>query len=209
MEVERFLSRHQVLWHVTTLGAWESIADDGLRTAAQLIAASDLPDDEKSALAQTPREEPVSLTVEGVPVVLRDQGRLLARKDASASAGDAVLEPWVRLLNQRVYFFATRREMEPMLEKSLADGGHDVLQVMTRRLVDDVGLRLELASQNAGAIARTASAQKLGDTFRTVRRFDDRKPAREVTVVDGVRDVRPLVHRVTRFFPDGSSEELL
>ena len=59
------------------------------------------------------------------------------------------------------------------------------------KLVESAGLRLELTSQNTGAIARQSGSQKTADAFAPLWRFTDRKPT-EATIFGGLDDLSPL-----------------
>lgn len=204
---EQFLHRCPALWHVAPAGAWATIRETGLRTAAQLIAASDLEPDERRAMEETPRPDAVTLQVDGAEVRLRDQAPLL-KADLSA-----VLEPgisvadWVQLLNRRVYLFADRTAMDKLLTKYIElDGAQEVISFSPRRLLDTAPFQIELAAQNTGALARRSGQYKGRDTFLSISRSPDKRPA-EVTIVDGLEDLASVV-RVERYDADGTRTSL-
>ena len=180
----------------------------GFRTAEQLILEADLTEEERRALLSTPRREPVRLSVRGEPVILRDQGPLFARKDLRSILGDGLdVSNWIQLLNQRVYFFTDETSMRKFLDKYLRiDGSQDVIWLSPLKLVEAAGLRLELTSQNTGAIARQSGVQKTADTFAPLWRFTDRKPT-EATIFGGLDDLAP-VFRAERCFQDGRRQVL-
>lgn len=208
MTPEQFLNRCKVICHVGPVGVWEQITKHGFRTAEQLILEADLTEEERQALLSTPRRESVRLSVLGEAVILRDQGPLFAGKDLKSILGDRLNgSDWIHLLNQRVYFFTDETSMRKFLDKYLRiDGGQDVIWLSPLKLIEAAGLRLELTSQNTGAIARQSGAQKAADTFAPLWRFTDRKPI-EATIFGGLDDLSP-VFRAERCFQDGRREIL-
>jgi hypothetical protein len=208
MTPEQFLNRCKVICHVGPVGVWEQVTQHGFRTAEQLILEADLTEEERQALLSTPRRESVRLSVLGEAVILRDQGPLFAGKDLKSILGDRLNgSDWIHLLNQRVYFFTDETSMRKFLDKYLRiDGGQDVIWLSPLKLIEAAGLRLELTSQNTGAIARQSGAQKAADTFAPLWRFTDRKPT-EATIFGGLDDLSP-VFRAERCFQDGRRQIL-
>jgi len=204
MTPEQFLARCKIVGHIGPAGVWEHISKTGFRTAEQLILDADLTDEEREHLLSTPRRETVRLRVHGEDVTLRDQSALFARKDPKAAAdGGPDISDRIHLLNQRVYFFADETPMQKFLDKAVAaDGPQDVIWLSPFKVIQLEELRLELASQNAGAIARRSGAQKTAEAFVPLFRFPDRKPT-ELTVFGGFEDLS-AVFRAERCFPDGS-----
>jgi hypothetical protein len=208
MTPEQFLNRCKIICHVGPAGVWDQIANHGFRTAEQLIVEADLSDEEREQLLSMPRREPVHLRVNGEDVTLRDQESFFARKELTTNAdGESAVSEWIHLLNERVYFFTDQTPMQKYLEKYVQrDGAQDVIWLSPLKVLGVEGVRLELATQNTGAIARRSATQKTADTFVPLFRFPDRRPA-EVTMLGGLDDLSP-VFRAERCFPD-SHRELL
>jgi Family of unknown function (DUF7002) len=204
MTPEQFLNRCKTICHVGPAGVWEQISQYGFQTAEQLILEADLSDEERQSLLSEPRREAVRLKVRGQEVTLRDQGPLFARKDLKSALDSGLdVSDWIHLLNQRVYFFTDQTSMQKLLDKYVqVDGAQDVIWLSPLKLLETEGLRLELASQNTGAIARKSGPQKTAETFVPLFRFPDRRPA-EVTALGGFDDLTS-VFRAERCFPDGS-----
>ncbi len=208
MTPEQFLNRCKLVCHVGAAGVWERISRHGFRTAEQLILQADLTEEERQTLLRTPRREAVQLKIDGEEVVLRDQGPLFARKDLTSILESGVdVSDWIHMLNRRTYFFTDQVSMSKLLEKYVASkGAQDVIWLSPLRFLAAAGTRLELSSQNTGAIARRTGPQKGTGSFAPLRRFGDRRPT-ELTVVDGLDDLSP-VFRVERYFSDGRRESL-
>ena len=150
-------------------------------------------EEERLRLLSEPRREAVRLSVGGGEVILRDQGPLFGRKDLGATLGGGPdVSDWIHLLNQRTYFFTDETSMQKFLDKYVeVDGAQDVIWLSPLKLLDAAGLRLELASQNTGVLARRSGTQKTSEAFAPLWRFTDRKPA-EATIVDGLDDLSPV-----------------
>ena len=136
-------------------------------------------------------------------MILRDQEPLFARKDLKTSLDSGLdVSDWIHLLNQRVYFFTDESSMLKLRDKYVQrDGAQDVIWLSPLKVLNTDGIRLELASQNAGAVARRSGPQKTADTFVPLFRFPDRRPS-ELTMLDGLEDLTP-VFRAERCFQDG------
>lgn len=198
MTPDQFLARCKQIWHVAPAGAWASMATGGLRTAHQLIEAADLDENERQQLLTSPRSKETRLTVAGQPVLLRDQEPLLRADLHSLLEPGLTVSDWVRTLNQRVYLFTDPVAMRKMLDKYVErDGAQEVLTFSPRRLLDAARSEIALSAQNSGAVARRSDPYKGRDTFLSITRFPDRRPA-EITVVNGLADLTGIVMRVER-----------
>jgi hypothetical protein len=168
MTPEQFMNRCKTICHVGPAGVWEQISLHGFQTAEQLILQADLTDDERQRLLSEPRREEVRLHVRGQDVTLRDQGPLFARKDLKSLLDSGLdVSDWIHLLNQRVYFFTDQTSMQKLLDKYvLTDGAQDVIWLSPLKLLETEGLQLELATHNAGAIARRSGPPEDGRDIR-------------------------------------------
>lgn len=205
MKPDEFLDRcKKGLWHVAPAGSWERIRRDGLRTAAQLIDAADLDDANRLRLHEEPREKPVTLSIAGEEVLLRDQAPLATRNDVESILGDGLtVADWVRTLNSRIFVFGDRAGVDKFLVKN---GPQDVLTISPLRLLEAAQWSIELSNQNTGAIQQKSGIQKDRSTFQSITMFRASRMA-EVTVVDGLPDASVVV-RAVRHHPDGTIEEL-
>lgn len=152
----------------------------GIRTADQLVLMADVDADTQERLRSEPRRTSERLVIGGQSVLLRDQGPLFARKDLSSILGDGLrVADWIRLPNRRVYLFTDQAAKNKLLSKYVeSDGAQDVITFSPRRLLAQVGPRVELASQNTGAIARRTGVQKDLQTFQSMSAFPTSSPRR-------------------------------
>jgi len=191
MNVDDFLHRCPSLWHVGPEGSWEGIKTRGFRTAEQLIMAADLDEDERTILLTEPRAEPVTLTIDGATVTLRDQKQLLKRRDLASLMDEGMtIADWIRLLNRRVYLFTDLNTMNKALAKYIElEGAQEVMTFSPSKFIEAYRPRVELSMQNSGSVARMASGQRRKDTFMSVGLFPSTRRPSEVTVVDGIDDL--------------------
>ncbi len=208
MTPEQFLNRCKVICHVGPAGVWDQVTKHGFRTAEQLIMEADLTEEERQRLLSEPRQESVRLSVHGEDVILRDQSLRFTPKDLKSIRDDELdVTDLIHLLNRRVYFFTDEPSMRKFLDKYVPiDGAQDVIWLSPLKFLEVDELRLELTSQNTGAIARRSGTEKMADTFAPLWRFTDRKPT-EATIVGGLDDLSP-VFRAERWFGDSRRETL-
>lgn len=198
MTPDQFLHRCKQLWHVAPAGAWESISKTGLQTAQQLIEQADLDEQARAELLTAPRPTASTLVVNGERVVLRDQEPLLRADLTKLLEPGTSLSDWVGLLNKRVYLFTDKTAMDKALAKATErDGAQEVLAFSPLRLLDAARPQIELSALSSSAITRKADPYKGRDSFVSITRFPDRKPA-EITIVDGLPDLAGIVMRVER-----------
>ena len=192
-----------VLFHAAAYEAWPSIAEHGLRTAAQLA------DEAGQPLPAGLRDRPIDLHLVHGSVRLRDQ-RTLARGGVEAHLDGVSLDDWLSVLNERVFLFARQSDLTTLVNRHRAEG-QDVVLFDTLQLLRSCGEQVEVAVINTGAPQPYATCACLGsETFVPLAIYDG-TPAgvQEVTVVGGITSVEPLVRRVVRHLPDGSTDVLV
>jgi uncharacterized protein DUF7002 len=190
-----------VVFHATAYGAWDSIAEHGLRTAAQLTDDKELRKLRTAALDVS--------TADGVDAVIRDQ-QVMARSHIGDHLDGITVEDWLELVNGRVFFFARQKDLTTLLGRYGAEG-QDVLTFDTAKLLVAAGGRAEVATvETAAPVAWQKCPCRGIDTFESLARY--RGPVadiEEITVVDGVADVTRLVRRVVRHHGRGGTPEVI
>jgi hypothetical protein len=112
-------------------------------------------------------------------------------------------------LNDRVYLFGRRRDLQTLLAKYAGLSGQDVIELQTEAVLRFHESQIQLADQNTGAVARKPSPQKFRNTFREIGDFDQSRPVKEITIVGGLSDVGHCVSSVVRHHPNGTKEVLV
>lgn len=207
MDLEELVARHPVLRHVTEGGAWESIERLGLLSTTALVDRFEVPSSDRSRLESRPRPRSVELRhPEHGRAVIRDNSPL--RLDILERFLDCSVDEWCRLLNRRVFFWAT----EHRLHNHLRARGHrgrprDVITISTARLLERPSLGVTLCAFNSGSALYPNAPRRGPRTFFAgrdypydeVRRRRGRKDAVvEVCVDHELRDVTELVVAVER-----------
>lgn len=200
---ERALARlRPVLFHASGYGAWDSIRDAGLRTAAELLAGAG-----RGQFTEL-RTAGVEVALEGMTekAELRDQ-RLQGRSRIEAHLDGITLAEWIEILDERVHLFARQKELTALLARYQAEG-QDLLVFDTARTLAAAGDRVEVATVISAAPDASRACRCRGrDTFVPLALYDG--PAddiEEVTVTGGLSEVGSLVNRVVRYHPDRTTE---
>jgi hypothetical protein len=191
-----------VLFHASGYGAWESIAESGLRTAAAL--AGDTP------LGRL-READLKVTdAEGRTATIRDQ-RAMLRANMHQHLSDVDLAGWLELVNDRVFLFAQQKHLTTLLARYVPSGGQDVIVFDTAKLLGAARGRVEVITDELAAPEPWGHCPCRGpETFVRLESYRGR-PAdiTEVAVVGGLEDVRSLASRVVRYHADHTTEVLV
>jgi len=98
----------------------------------------------------------------------------------------------VRVLNRRTYLLSREASMRTLLRSTSHARTPRTSSASRTSASRRVGSRIELTTQNTGAVARRAGAQKSQDVFPVAATVPNRAPT-EVTVVIGVSDVGVVV----------------
>ncbi|MBX9700164.1 MAG: hypothetical protein K2X74_12060 [Acetobacteraceae bacterium] len=208
MTPEELAALHPRLFHLTTPGAWPTIAARGLLSTAALVALFELPTERRAALTgqRRPAEVPLRHPAHGL-AVLNDN--LPLSEAALAGCLDDGLTPadWLGMLNARVFFWADEAGLARLVGARMNRGrAREVLVFDTLPLARAHAERLELCPINSGATLRRPARRGLS-TFTPLgamshaewrRRRGMSAPDRilEVAVRDGVPDIaRFLVER--------------
>jgi hypothetical protein len=188
----------KLLFHASAYEAWPSIAEHGLRTAAQLAAAQANP---------PPLDRLRERELELVGGVLRDQ-RPLIRANIEQHLSGTDLAGWLALVNDRVFLYAQQRDLTTLLAHAVPAGGQDVVVFDTRKLLAAAAGRVEVLTDELAAPEPWAHCPCRGpETFVPISTYrGDPADVHEVAVVGGIADVSGLVTRVVRYHPDRTTE---
>lgn len=199
MTPEELAFRHPRLYHVTEPGAWVSIQQKGLLSTTRLLDLFEV-EAVQRALIETKRRP------SSIPIEHPQQGRVIINdnvplsESALAKCLDDGLTPvdWLRILNSRVFFWASKEGLDRMLNARLNRNRlREILVIDTLSLAKAHADKMELCPINSGATIRKAARRGL-NTFTplTLHSFDDWRKLRgqrdqilEVTVRDHVRDI--------------------
>ena len=197
MTPEELARLHPKLYHVTTPGAWPSIARSGLLSAAGLVARFEhghgaLAD---RRAAEVALQHPIHGTA-----ILNDNAPLHMRKLAACLDDGLTAHEWLAMLNHRVFFWVDARGVERLLgARANRERAREVLAFNTLELARAHADRVEICPINSGATihlparrGRTTFAPLLATDYTAWRRRRGlSRPDRivEIVVRSGVPDI--------------------
>lgn len=201
--VEKISTLWPQAYHVAHRDALDSILTRGLLSTARLLEVVAADDQTKERLVRRHRPESVEIPDSKFGrIVIRDQkpmddnGLLRALPDRMNPAD------WYALLNQRVFFWLTRKRLSTFLNaRAYRNKEHLVLTVDTAALVAAEYERVELSSMNSGA-TKPMPHPRDESIFAHVAEypweFMERRKARhevavELCVREGIPDIRPYI----------------
>lgn len=211
MTAAELAARHPRLYHLTDPAAWSSIRRHGLLSAAALAEFFDLPPSERERLLGRRRATAVELRHPRQGRAVLGDNRPLSERALGRCLDDGLAPAdWLRLLDARVFFWASREGLARLLEaRTNRERPRLVLELDTRSLAAAHAETLCLSPINSGATLRRPARRGLA-TFTPLARHDyagwsrlrgRRDRVLEVTVDTAVPDVeRHLValHRDAR-----------
>ena len=189
-------------------GSWESISEHGLLSTSALLDLFEYEGEERVRIEarHRPTSIPISHEQFGLAVI-RDQKPMSDSGIERCAEGFTPAE-WYRLLNGKVFFWATKERLLRMLNAgAYKNSAHDVLIVDTRQLVSRHAERMTLSPMNSGA-TKPFPHPRGANTFLPIdeypfdhwrlKRGRQGDPLVEVAVEHGVPDVSDFVVRVQR-----------
>lgn len=194
------------VYHMAWEGSWPSIQRHGLLSTEALLDLWEVEGEERRALmdCHRPNSVPIHHSEFGITTI-RDQ-KPMGDSGLRRCLEDG-LEPedWYRLLNERVFFWATWDRLETLLGARAYRGARQtVLTVDTGELLARHAGRIELTTMNTGSTrprpfprGRYSFASLPDFNYAASRRKRGRSKAiAEVVVRAGVPDVSDVVIRV-------------
>ena len=199
MTPEELASRHPKLYHMTSPGTWPAIKMRGLLPAVALLELHE--DDEGRRLELSTRRRPIEVRLEH-PVhgtaILNDNLPLSERALANCLDDGLTPRDWLRMLNERVFFWADANGLGRLLTARMnRTRSRQILVFDTLGLARAHADRVEISPINSGATIRkparrglttfTPILAKSYDAWRRQRGQRDRIV--EVTIRGGVPDI--------------------
>lgn len=199
MRPEELAARHPRLYHVTTPGAWESIRQKGLLSTTQLLDLFEIETLHRRMLEEQCRPSEVLLEhPHHGCVLLNDQIPLSEQALARCLDDNLTPSAWLRLLNERVFFWASEEGLSRHLSARLnRQRQREVIVVDTLSLSKVHAEYIDLCPINSGATIRKAARRGLR-TFTPMLEYSfadwsklrgRRDEIREVTVRRNVVDI--------------------
>lgn len=196
--------RYPVLYHMASFGSWPSIAAHGLLSTVSLLELFQVKEPQRTELVTRQRRESVEIIHPKYgKALIRDQ-KPLSEKNLARCLDGCTAEEWYRVLNERVFFWLDRNRLHTLMSASEYIGKrHTILQLDSASLVQEYENRIELAHMNTGN-TRPFPHPRSPATFRPMaaypyaerKRLPDYSAVVELTVLDGVLDVKDFVLKV-------------
>lgn len=197
------------LFHTAVDGSWPSIREHGLLSTAAVLDMWKVDDARRRELLTTVRAE---RTVLEHPVlgsaVVRDQGPI-HEESLRDSLTDLTVGQWLQTLNERVFFFLQRGQVDGLVgARRYRSTPSLVLVIDTASLVAAHEDRIELCRINSGFAQPHSKTPRGSDTFVRIADYPhprrvapvraDRPDVKELTVLGGVPDIAQHVRSVER-----------
>lgn len=153
MELEKFIDRYPLLYHMAERGSWPSIRERGLLSTKATLDLAGLRGPARRVIESELRRDKVSIEVPGdAPVVLRDQKPMSQQKLAKHLLNGVTPAQWCRFLNSKVFLWATPERLNTLLAAGpYAQDEHDILTIDTASLVAQYGEGILLCRLNSGS----------------------------------------------------------
>jgi hypothetical protein len=213
MAPEELAHHHPRLYHVTTPGAVCGMMKHGLLPTSALLDLFGIVGEQRAAIEARPRAAEVVIehATHGKAVISDNSPLTVESLERCLDDG---LRPadWLRMLNERVFFWADRRAVARLLHARInRDRARDVLVVDTLSLARGLADRMDIAPINTGATIRRAARRGLSTfapvqahSYQAWQRLRGRRDrVLEVTARGGIPDINEHLIDVVRV--DGGS----
>ena len=185
MTTDDFLKKYPQLYHMATADALPQIEKYGLLSSQATLDLLNIGGTQRNLLLGARRPKSVILEAEAIGrFVLRDQ---IPMRDAALSKClDGIsMNDWYRLLNERVFLWATRKRVETLLAaRAYRKTEHLIITVDSASFLESYADQLDLSAINSGATLYVPPKRGIF-TFSALAEFEKSnglKPVVEVTV---------------------------
>lgn len=199
MSPEEIASMHPRLFHITRPGAVRGIRNHGLLSTDSLLKLFEVAQTERQSIGTQRRSTNIIISHPMYGEATITDNRPLSETALQQCLDDG-LQPadWMRLLNRRVFFWVDEKDVDVHLRASIRHGEQRIVLVFdTFSVVSAYHRHVELAAINTGSTIRrparrgqstfTPAHQYTYNEWRRLRGGRDR--IKELTVIDGIRDV--------------------
>jgi hypothetical protein len=218
MDIEAFIRRHPVLWHMAEAGAWPKMQRQGLLSTTALLDLFEYSGEERRRIESARRTESIEIGYRDHDTAIIRDNLPLREQFLAKSLEDMTASEWYELLNRKTFFWVSKERLQRLLgARAYRNRAHDVVAVETRRLVERDLDRITLAAINTGATLYPSAPQRGRNTFQRIQDYDldavvrrrGRKDAIVELAVDyAVRDIEEVAFLVERWFRNQVCEVL-
>lgn len=203
MDTQQLITQFPRLYHLTAFGGAQGILRHGLLSTSRLLDLFEVYGERRRRLETQQRLETTRLVhPRHGTALLRDQKPLSERALARCLEPGISPPDWYRLLNNKTFFWLSRRRLEKLLNaRANRELRHAILIIDTAKLVDRYEPVIELAPINTGNAQRRARPRG-SRTFLPIgdypyRDWRKKRPAWdavvELTIAEAVEDIADFV----------------
>ncbi|MFT0182776.1 DUF7002 family protein [Pseudomonas benzopyrenica] len=164
MRVDRFISRHPKLFHVTSPGAWQSIEKHGLLSTSAALDLCKVIGRDRKALEEQHRPIDIAIGSAEEPLVLKNQASMPPHRPQETLPKETSTAEWYKFTNGRVFMWADERRVFRLLNaRAYRKHSHEVLIIDTESIVHDYLNNIKLCRMNSGSTFPIAHQRKFSD----------------------------------------------
>lgn len=206
---ERLIEKSPFAYHMAERDSWPGIQLNGLRSTTSLLDLYKVAGPEREALEQSRRPKSMKISHPSLPTaVIRDNGPISDARLQRALTDGTSTAAWYRLLNGKVFFWASLQRLTRFLLVSDYRGrAHMVIKVRTADLISRCADRIWLTRMNTGTTRPYAHSRGL-HTFMSIEDFPARSKVVEIAVDDMVEDIAAITESVTVWREDRQLETI-
>lgn len=209
---EELFETYPCIFHMAEDGSWESISRHGLLSTSALLDLFEVSGAARNSIESQHRPQSTTVSHEAHGTcVIRDQKPMSIGALQKCLADGLSPADWFRILNGRVFFWATRDRLLRLLKgRMYRDLFHDVLTIDCRPLVKDYFGAIQLCAYNSGSTIYNPVSRG-NNTFQSIADypFDLWRAKRgksnavaEVTIAYSVPNIRDYTLRCERMRGD-------
>lgn len=172
MTPEELATRHPQLYHVTEPGAWKSIKQNGLLSTTRLLDLFEIKQEQRTIIETQRRPLPVVIEHSHYGRAIINDNVPLNEKSLAKCLDDGLTPAdWLRILNSRVFFWASKDGLNRILGARLnRNRARDVIVVNTLSLAKAYADQIDICPINSGATIRKPARRGL-NTFSQLRQY--------------------------------------
>lgn len=203
MDLNAFVDRYPMLYHMAERGTWPSIRERGLLSTSAVLDYYAITGDEREQYEALHRPGKVAIGPEGNQTILRDQKPMEPTRLVKALQGVTPTQ-WYQFLNSKVFMWAEERRLFGLLKaRAYRALEHDVLTIDTAALMQSYADQVCLCPMNSGNTfpwphTRSLNTFQRIDDYATKRNGSPKKDVVEVVVDYSIPDIANFVREVRR-----------
>jgi hypothetical protein len=207
MDRDELIERFPRVFHLTEAGAWTSIQRHGLLSTSALLDLFKVAEPSRSQIEARPRPDDVVLEhPRAGRAVVRDNRPL--RPDILRRCLEGSVSDWCRLLNARVFLWATERRLHTHLRaRGHRRRAREVITIDTGLLLGRHAESVTLCAFNSGSALYPNAPRRGADSFLAVDAYPLDAVA-EVCVDRALANVREIALSVTAIDEDGAERTI-